>query len=314
MIEQDFSAFNPEDFCGWYGDKDKDLLKEIADQYGQNQGEYRQLNIIGQTATKQRVMLYEIVRNILGKDTDNYPQAIGDCTSFGGKNCSEYLQCVQIALGDRFIFKPIHPCYIYGCSRVLIGKGQLGRTEGGFGQWVQDSVKTFGDISLTDDDAPPYSGNIATQWGNNGPPQKFVTIGKQNLVGSTAKIQSWTDIVSALSNGYPISVCSNRGFAMGLDSQGFNAAQGTWAHCMTFIGFDEGDDKVPAHVCLLNSWGDMFGRIKDWRTGEMWPVGTLRIRKQDAIEMLAQDDTYSFSDLEGFPAKTLPESYFSSFN
>lgn len=93
-------------------------------------------------------------------------------------------------------------------------------------------------------------------------------------------------------------------------------ANGTLVHNCA-IGIDDGggdkglDGKeVEPHVCILNSWGDAHGHIKDFRTGETWPIGTLRVRKADFLKMLRAQDSFAYSSLNGFEARELPIDFF----
>jgi intein/homing endonuclease len=71
------------------------------------------------------------------------------------------------------------------------------------------------------------------------------------------------------------------------------------------IGIDDGDDKIEPHAAILNSWGDVFGEIKDFRTGSIWPKGSLRIRKKDFEGMIRQGECFAVSGISGFEARVL---------
>jgi len=181
-------------------------------------------------AGKKR-LLFEYTRKVLGKDTENFRQETGDCVSFGTKNANEYLQCAQICKGQNLKFRPLFPPFFYGTSRVLVGKGKLGRRAGSIGAWVQEAAKTYGEIPRDDPSVPKYSGRVADSWGYDGPPNQFLEIGKKSLIKSTALLKTANDAAVALYNGYPCIVCSNYGFNMKPDSDGFHTARGTWGHC-----------------------------------------------------------------------------------
>lgn len=74
------------------------------------------------------------------------------------------------------------------------------------------------------------------------------------------------------------------------------------------IGYD--DDPGDPYGCIRNSWGDVHGHIKDFKTGDTWPVGTLRVRKKDIETMLQADDSFAYSMFDGFPAQELPRELF----
>src|SRR4028118_278230 len=56
-----------------------------------------------------RSMLWEVGRKLMGTDSPNYPQEIGDCVSFGAKNACEYLQYWMIANGVRAKWTRVFP-------------------------------------------------------------------------------------------------------------------------------------------------------------------------------------------------------------
>lgn len=235
------------------------------------------------------------------------------CVSFGGKNAAEYLQAFAIALGHQpFEWKKIFPPYLWGAGRIFIGKNQLGRQDGSLGTWQAQAMVDYGVLNADAEGVPQYSGQVARQWGNSpGPADKWVQVGKNHLVKSIAQIRSVDEAQAALMNGYPIMICSNVGFDMHARQDGFMHASTRWDHCMCLIGFDAGGDGVPENYCILNSWGDQFGRIKDFRNKDLeWPPGTLRVTKGDIQRILDQGDSWSVSNINGFPARTLPEEFF----
>jgi intein/homing endonuclease len=183
----------------------------------------------------RRMMLFDVVRKVLGKDTQNYEQQIGDCVSFGMKNAIEYLMCSEILmLGDREKFRPIFPPYLYGTGRVQVGGGQI-NGDGSLGSWMAEAVVKYGTIASDEEGCPNYSGSIARQWGRSGPPSQFITIGKTHPVKSAALISSWDQLVTAICNGYPCTVASNQGFNMFASRDGYHAPSGSWAHQMCLL-------------------------------------------------------------------------------
>jgi hypothetical protein len=192
------------------------------------------------------------------------------------------------------------PPYFYGTSRVFVGGGLWG--DGSTGTWLQEAIKKFGALAKDEEGVPKYSGGLARQWGaGKGPPQNFVTLAKEHLVQTTAQITNAEDAANALFSGYPISVCSNRGFNMKASDDGFHAPRGTWAHAMTIIGFDDTDSSKGLYFLILNSWGDVHGQLKDFATGVNLPVGVLRVRAEVVDGMLGYQDSFAFSQFNGFP-------------
>lgn len=293
--------------CGW-GVKDdptatQELVREQFDLWGASLPQFR---IIGSGPIKAngRMMLWELGRKLILTDPLNYPQEIGDCVSFGGKNAIEYMQFFPMANGERLKWTRAFPPYLYGCGRIFIGKGQLGRQDGSLGVWQAKAVQQYGMIASDAQGCPQYSGSVARQWGASpGPNESWVKLGKEKLVQTIALIKTWEDFVAAIMNGYPVTVASNVGYSMTPQRDGFHRREGSWPHQMCFIGVD--DDASDPHACLLNSWGDVHGQVKDLKTGELWPKGTLRVRKADVLRMLSEADSWAYSSFNGFPAQEL---------
>jgi hypothetical protein len=258
-----------------------------------------------------KMMLFQCVRKVLGKDTKNYPQQVGDCVSFGAKNAIEHLICVQQVLGVApSKFRPIFPPYLYGCGRVFIGKGRIRPNEdGSVGSWQAQAVQKYGAIAADEQDVPPYSGKVAKQWGGQGPPKELVEIGKHYPVKSAAQMNSWQDMVGAVTNGYPCTIASNQGFTMEAGQDGFHSPKGKWGHQMSVIGVDA-KYRSPYGI-ILNSWGDVHGHLKDFDTGEDLPIGCLRVHAEVIEGMIHQGDTFAYSHMDWFEEQAgIPEALF----
>ncbi len=301
IISQQYESGN---VSGWKGEK---LAKEAFDLLGHDKF-FVELNLPIQADGV--MMLYQCCRKAIGSDTKNYPQQIGDCVSFGAKNASEYLICVQKVLGvsPHDVFHPVFPPYLYGCGRVFIG-GDHGYGDGSVGVWQAKAVEKYGVLAADESNVPAYSGSIAKKWGGGqGPAKEFVELGQKHLVKSAAKMNSWNDVVAAVSNGYPVIVCSGQGFSMEASSDGFHRASGSWAHCMCIMGVNN-KYKTP-YGLILNSWGDVHGHLKDFDTQEELPVGVIRARAETIERMIRQDDTFAFSQLPWFKEQKLPADLF----
>lgn len=73
---------------GWAG-KDNPSLVESEFNLIKDGGSFRDFNVYGksQDTKGKKMMLYDVVRKVLGKDTENYQQEIGDCYVAGTKVC-----------------------------------------------------------------------------------------------------------------------------------------------------------------------------------------------------------------------------------
>lgn len=260
----------------------------------------------------QRLMGWEITRKVIGKDTENYPQLTGSCTAFGAKNAIEYLQCAEIYIQkDQEEFKPLYLPYIWGATRKTTGYNRKG--EGAFGSTAAKAVMDYGTIPV-EPDLPKVTQQIEYDW--SGPErgvwrfEKYSNIGRNFQVKSTARITKWTDLVSAICNGYFCTIASDQGFEeMKPRSDGFHYPVGNWAHQQCIIGADN-TYKEPYGI-ILNSWGDVHGKLKDFTTGEDLPIGVLRVRAE-VIERMMQDECFVYSNYNGFPARKLTRNEFNT--
>lgn len=258
----------------------------------------------GEDNRGKRVVLWDYAKKVNGgKHLPTFRQEVGDCVSQGAANAVNYLACMEIIrLGEREEYRPAFQPYIYGISRVQIGGGRIGG-DGSIGAWAAEGVRKFGVLFTTDNQVPAYSGAVARKWGNRpGPPQSMIEQAKDNLVRSTAQVRSYEEVRDAICNGYPVTVASNRGFQMRPKVDGgkhWGVASGSWAHQMCFIGVDDGGGR-PGCYCL-NSWGaDAHGPPADDA-----PPGGFWVDADVVTSMVRQDDSFAFSQFDGFPAQKL---------
>lgn len=307
MVEQKAeNGIHVQKLCGWAGE---DLARSEFDLIKDNTVNGKKIFVpfgiqhIRKFGASRRMMLWEIVRQVLGKDTENYAQEIGDCVSFGAKNAIEYLMCVEILLkGDAESWRPIFPPYLYGTGRVLVGNDQLRGEDGSLGSWMAEAVIKYGVLAADEKNVPGYSGSVAKKWGDSpGPPKEFVEIAKIHPIKSAAKINSWSELVEAICNGYPCTVASDQGFSMSPGSDGYHNPEGNWGHQMSIIGVD--DESSDPFAIILNSWGDVMGKLKDFKTGDPVPVGCIRARKRVIESMIEQGETFAYSNFDGFPGQ-----------
>lgn len=284
---------------GWAGDIAEEQFLLLKDN-----GCFLDFNIVGGVGEPlKKLFLWEYTRKLLGGDTKNYPQAIGDCVSMGLKNAIEYLECVEIILKkDQEIFRPVFPPYIYGASRVLVGNGQLGNEDGSTGAWGATAVIRYGVLASDEPNVPPYSGEVAKQWGRVGPPKYTLDIGKKYPIKSAARIKNWDDAVASVTNGYPLTIASNQGFEMKPGPNGFHKVSGSWPHQMVVIGIDT--EYQRPYAIILNSWANVHGILKCFYTGNELPIGCLRVDKDVFVSMMRSGECYGISNFIGFPDQT----------
>ena len=246
------------------------------------------------------VLLYKAFKDVNGGSYVDYPaQKIGDCVSHGFGHGVDLLEAVQIAIGKKNDdFKQTATEAIYGMARVDIG-GEKGSTEdGAVGAWAAKAVSTIG--TLDRDVVGPYSGDRAKDWGANGVPADLEAKAKDHKVLTTSMVTTFAQMQDALANGYPVTVCSNQGFSMERDQQGFCSPEGSWSHCMLIVGVRA--DSRPG-ACIFQSWGSSTpsGPLDlDQPPNSFWA-------DRDTVEqMLSMQDSWSLSSFQGYPSQVLP--------
>ena len=104
-------------------------------------------------------------------------------------------------------------------------------------------------------------------------------------------------------NGYPINVCSSQGFAKQRDSEGVCRPSGSWSHSMSIIARRTTNNGRKLFL-IWNSWGD------NWCSGPYWedmPFGSFWADYNVVDGMLSRGDSFAYSELDGFPARNLPD-------
>lgn len=244
------------------------------------------------------IRLYRAWWDVTGNYPDYPAQQIGDCVSFGHGHANDLLQCVEIALGEPSEYRETDTEFIYATSREVAGI--LGRGDGSYGAAAAKAMLNMGIVSremLGSDGA--YSGSRAKSWGRTGAPSDVKAKAGPYRLGAVARVTTWGSLVAALWNGFPVSVCSNWGFTMTRDAQGFCRPRGTWAHCMFFAGarFDR------PGACCTQSWGS------DTPSGPLdleQPSYSFWIDKQYVERMLAAGDSWALSRSPEFVKRPLP--------
>jgi hypothetical protein len=249
--------------------------------------------------TDKTVLLYKAFKDVNGGQYIPYvAQQIGDCVSFGFGHGVDLLECVQIAIGKKpEKLEQTATEAVYGMARVDIGGGQI-RGDGAIGAWAAKAVSTIGTVNR--DVVGPYSGKRAKQWGAQGVPADVKAKAGDHKVKTTALVSTYEELEDALANGYPVPVCSNQGFTLTRDEQGFCRPRGVWGHCMLIVGV-RGDDRPGA--CIFQSWGP------DMPSGPLaldQPSNSFWADRKVVEDMLAMQDSWAISSFDGYPDQTLP--------
>ena len=258
--------------------------------------------------TRANVRLWDATQKVTGAHLPNIAQETGDCVSWGARNAHNYRQCVVIASGGGgnrgppSKYRGAYAPQIYGVSRVLIGKNQLGRGAGSCGAWAVEGMKAYGVLPEDSPLAPRYSGAVADKWGwKPGPPADVLKESSEFKVLTASLITTPEECRDAICNGYPVTIASNWGTQTIRQRDGRMVAvhNAQWPHQMCVIAYD-GSGPQP-YWYILNSWGPNAHPAP--LQGE--PPGGFWVDRKSIAYILAAQDSFAISDLDGFPADDL---------
>ena len=240
-----------------------------------------------------------LYKNLLKFDPTFGPserQVQGDCVSHSTRNAVDATRSCEIINGQKeeFIARGATEA-IYG-SR---GHGGEGMTCSGAARFVNQNGGILLRQKYGEYDLSQYSA-IGGKWGRTGVPQDLILEAKKHQVKTISLINTVEQARDAIANGYAISVCSNSGFSSRRDKYGIAKRSGNWSHAMSWLGMDDTHEVYKETLFLVqNSWGN-------WNGGEKrhdQPDGSFWIRERDAAEMLNQNGSWVFSDVNGFPPR-----------
>lgn len=238
-------------------------------------------------------------------------QTIGDCVSQGSAGAVQDVMAADIIRRndpeDWAGIVATEP--IYALSRVEIGGGRLSG-DGSLGSWAAKAVREYGVLlrkKYGKHDFRRYSGRKARAMGKRGAglPDELEPIAREHPIRTTSLVTSWEDVRDAVANYYGVTVASNIGFVKRRDKDGFAKQSGTWNHQMRVIAIDD-SYRRPGGL-LMNSWGPK------WITGGKrhgQPEGSFFVDADVIDRMVRQQDSWAYSDFEGFPRKEIDWSPF----
>jgi hypothetical protein len=248
----------------------------------------------------QATLLYKAFREVNGGRYIDYPaQEVGDCVSQSFGHGIDLLEAVQIAVArttERFEQTATEA--IYGMARVSIGGLKGSYDDGAVGAWAAEAVTRIGTLSR--ELVGPYDGDRAKEWGARGVPRALQAKAGTHKVKTTSLVSTYEELKDALANGYPVTVCSDQGFTIERDAEGFCQPEGVWEHCMLIVGTRAG---ARPGACIFQSWGS------DVPSGPLaldQPPNSFWADRRVVTKMLALGDSWSLSRFDGYPSQVLP--------
>lgn len=260
---------------------------------------------IAGTGEGKVVLLHKLFEQ-LGVAYPIYRQTIGDCVSHGWAKVIMARMVAEIVIEgqqEQWPGADIASEWLYGTSRVLVGKGRLGNSDGSIGSWAAKAVQEHGSLirqQYGQHDLRRYSGKRAKDWGFRGLPYDLEVTADENPVEKVALVTSYEQGRDAIANGFPIAVCSGQGFSSQRDREGFARASGRWAHCMAFVAVDDAHRR-PGLLCC-NSWGP--GWISGPKRHDQ-PDGSFWVDADVVDRMLRGEDSYAVAGFKGFVKQNL---------
>lgn len=201
---------------------------------------------------------------------------------------------------------------LYGFSRVESrGLRSNGGGDGSTGFHAAKSIREFGALHYGVNYGGvtiPEKGKEARdrEWGRNGVPDSLEPFAKERRCGSVTLVTTFEEAAAAISNGFPVVVCSGVGFGMVRDDEGFCRPGPTWWHCMCLASLRLG--KRPGLLCM-NSWGDSNTRGKHYPHDMPAAVANCSfwIDADVCNRMLSGRDSYAYAGYSGFKVTQIPD-------
>jgi hypothetical protein len=252
------------------------------------------------SGTGKDSLLYRAYQDVNHGRFIDYPaQVIGDCVSHGFGHGIDLLEAVQIAIGrKREVFQQTATEAIYGLARVDIGASGS-YPDGAVGAWAARAVSTIGTVDR--EFVGPYDGRRARDWGARGVPDAVRSRAARHKVRTVSLVATYEEMEDALANGYPVPVCSNQGFTLERDGDGFCLPHGSWGHCMLIVGVRAGDRPG---ACIFQSWGP---EIPTGPRGLDQPPNSFWADRNVVAGMLALGDSWALSQFDGYPELPMPD-------
>ncbi len=227
-------------------------------------------------------------------------QTTGDCVSHSTRNAVDITRAVEIDVkGEAESFEARGATEAIYQSRGHMGQGM---TCSGAARYVNKSGgillrKDYGDVDLS-----TYKSSLGAK--KRIPNDIYITEAKKHQVTTISLVATIEEARDALANGYSLSCCSGIGFTSNRDTNGISNRKGSWSHAMAWIACDDTREIYDETLFLIqNSWGQWNSGPK--RHGQ--PDGSFWVREKDARSILNAKGSFVFSDVDGFPARQLPD-------
>lgn len=241
----------------------------------------------------------------LAQESQNGP----DCTSHGVRSAIDTTRSVEIHIGNQpeeyYVRTATEPFYGArghsgaGSSPAVltafaVNTGFLGR-------------KNYpGVIDLT-----RYRFEIGDRWGRTGVPAEVRELAREHSAGSWLIPKTASEQRGLLYSGFASHSGQNLGFSKNSDRYGISIPSGRWNHDMATLGYD--DTKEFYSVCVYfvpNSWGQWNYEPYFWPQEAYGPwIPGMLVVAESVYEryFIGTRSIFAFSDIDGYPVRSLPD-------
>lgn len=251
-------------------------------------------------------------------------QKTGDCVSWGVRNAIDISRSVEIIIGgeaESYILRQA-TAMLYA-ERGHTGQGaspsRISRaaTEDGI---LLERIYTKEETGLSKDydfrDYDEYV-SIGIRAGRTGLPEGLKRITRKNRCKTASLVTSMEEAKTALWNGYALAV----GSSIGVSNRGgykgqpwLSTLQGSWAHEMSIVGFDDRPEIVrlvgePIYFWdqSWGNWNRISGLRPEWLFKGIWPEGAFILTESHTWRAVKARGCFAHSDTDGFPPRRLPD-------
>jgi hypothetical protein len=213
------------------------------------------------------IRLWKLWERAAGTPFEPHKQTIGDCVAQAQALGLETQSAVRTISDQVFDWVgKVSTELLYITSRIEVGRGALGWSEGSNGAWMVEAAERLGVLPRADYgkgiDVSTYNPRLAKElsscWRNRpgqGVPSWLEPLMAQNPLRRAVRIDGGFDqAADFVAAGYPILLCSGIGYTLATDDDGFLLrSRKPWHHAMLLWGTDTVSKRQGG--CIANSWG-----------------------------------------------------------
>lgn len=255
---------------------------------------------------------HQSVVQAIGFEFPGFIQHTGSCVGVSsGGVCFTTLTVEVVRLGDpEQILVPFWPLP-YGRGRFHSGINGSGEGSSGTGQ--AEAYREDGVVPFATDGLPTFSikdgmlsvgSSVEMEWSNGAKvSQKWLEQSRKHPIKSTALCRNADAVREAIVNGYAVTEASMYGFNAKVEGNPavlLGRRGPRWAHQMFLLGWWE-HPQLGELFFLMNQWG-ASAHGKDPAGG---PSGGVWITKADVDWFCQEQETYAYSQFQGFPAQNV---------